>query len=74
MTKKRMMKLMMAHGISRNEAHVWADACNGDMPHVIMLFAVLFQPEVREIVRPFLMQIMTGTSFSVRLEAGKADE
>lgn len=74
MTKKRMMKLMMANGVSRNEARVWADACNGDMPHVIMLFAVLVQPEVREIVRPCLMQIMTGTSFSVRLEAGAADE
>lgn len=74
MTKKRMMKMMMAHGISRNEARVWADACNSDMPHVIMLFAVLFQPEVREIVRPCLMQIMTGTSFSIRLEVGTGDE
>lgn len=42
MTKKKMMKVMMAHGISRNEARVYADACGSDMPHIIMLFAVLF--------------------------------
>lgn len=68
MKRKRMIKLLMAQGIPRNEAVVYADACGPDWPHNLMGFTITIQPEIRECVRPFLTQILQGTSFSMHLE------
>ena len=69
MKRKRLKKLLMSSGVSRNEATVYADACGRDMPHNMMGFVVMTQPAMREIVRASLTQIMQGTPFSVWLEA-----
>ena len=69
MKRKRMIKLLMSDGIPRNEAVVYADACGPKMPHSLMAFAVIFQSELREFVRPMLQHILQGTHFSVHLEA-----
>lgn len=69
MKRKRMIKLLMSHGVPRNEAVVYADACGPEMPHSLMAFAVVVQPELRECVRPLLQHILQGTPFSVHLEA-----
>lgn len=38
MKRKRMIKLLMAHGVPRNEAVVYADACGSKLPHNLMGF------------------------------------
>ena len=68
MKRKRMIKLLMAQGVPRNEAVVYADACGPEMPHCVLAFCVIVQPEIREVVRASLPQILQGTSFKVRLE------
>lgn len=70
MTRKRFIKLLMAHGVPRNEAVVYANACHGKMPHRIMAVFVLGGTPLREVVRHMLMQIMQGCSFTARLEGG----
>lgn len=68
MKRKRFIKLLMACGVPRNEAAVYADACGGQMPHRHMMFFVLFVGDFRDLVRSRLTQILQGTSFEVRLE------
>lgn len=68
MKRKRMIKLLMSQGIPRNEAVVYADACGPMLPHDLLGFLLIIQPEIRECVRPFLTQILQGTTFSLNLE------
>ena len=70
MTRKRFIKLLMAHGVPRNEAVVYANACHGKMPHTIMAVFVLGGTPLREVVRPMLMPIMQGLTFTACLEGG----
>lgn len=73
MRRKRMIKLLMSQGISRNEAVVYANACSGAMPHDLMGFCVTVSPEIQEMVRPMLAQIMQGTCFKVGLAVSNSD-
>lgn len=68
MKRKRMIKLLMSQGIPRNEAVVYADACGPKLPHNLLVFLLATQPELRYWVRPFLTQILQGTTFSLNLE------
>ena len=68
MKRKRMIKLLMSQGIPRNETVVYADACGPMLPHNLMGFLLTTQPVIRECVRPFLTQILQGTTFSLNLE------
>ena len=68
MKRKRFIKLLMASGVPRNEAVVYADACGPELPHNVMGFVVETVPQVRETVRPFLMQILQGAKFSMEFE------
>lgn len=68
MKRKRMIKLLMSQGIPRNEAVVYADACGPKLPHALLRFLLTAQPEIRDGVRPFLMRILQGTTFSMELE------
>lgn len=68
MKRKRMIKLLMSQGIPRNEAVVYANICGPKLPHNLMGFMVVTQPEISECVRPFLTQILQGTPFSMSLE------
>lgn len=65
MKRKRMKKLLMSAGVSRNEATVYADTCGPDMPHSMMALLVVTQPELRELVRGFLTSIMQGTALKI---------
>ena len=38
------------------------------LPHDLLGFLLIIQPEIRECVRPFLTQILQGTTFSLNLE------
>lgn len=68
MKRKRFIKLLMAQGVPRNEAVVYADACGPKLPHNLLGFMLTIQPEIRECVRPFLTQILQGIPFSMHLE------
>lgn len=68
MKRKRMIKLLMSQGVPRNEAVVYANACGPKLPHNLMGYMVTVQPGIRELVRPFLTQILQGTTFSMSLE------
>lgn len=69
MKRKRMIKLLMSQGVPRNEAVVYADACGPKLPNNLMGFMVYVNPAIRACVRPFLTQILQGTTFSMHLEA-----
>lgn len=68
MKRKRMIKLLMSKGIPRNEAVVYANACGPGMPHGFLALCVVLQPEIREVVRYRLPQILQGLEFKVELE------
>lgn len=69
MKRKRMIKLLMSQGVPRNEAVVYADACGPKLPHNLMGFMVIVNPEIRACIRPLLPQILQGASLSGYLEA-----
>ena len=47
MKRKRMIKGLMACGIPRNEANLYAGACSGKLPHLVMGKIVLAYPNFR---------------------------
>lgn len=73
MKRKRFIKLLMASGVPRNEAVVYADACGPELPHNVMGLVVETVSQVRETVRPLLMQILQGTKFSIEFDLSERD-
>jgi hypothetical protein len=67
MKRKKFIKRMMALGFERNEAAVYASGCSGQMSLTMMGVLVLTQPELREIVRAAMPDIMAGAEFRVYL-------
>lgn len=72
MKRKRFIKLLMASGVPRNEAVVYADACGPELPHNVMGFVVETLSQVRETVRPFLMQILQGKKLRIEFELSES--
>ena len=69
MKRKRMIKLLMAAGIPRNEAVVYANACGPRMSHGFFALCIMLEPKIREVVRPRLHRILQGRlTFKVELE------
>ena len=73
MKRKRFITLLMASGVPRNEAVVYANACGPKMPHNVMGLVVETVSQVRETVRPLLMQILQGTKFSIEFDLSERD-
>lgn len=68
MTKKRMIKLLMAQGHGRNEAAVLASGCSGQMPHELLMLLLIISPSLYDIILESMPFIQQGATFSVRLE------
>lgn len=68
MKRKRLIKLLMAADIPRNEAEVYANACNGSMPHVMMWLLVMTQPQLRMMVSAMLTKIRQGTKLEISFD------
>jgi len=62
-----MIKLLMASGIQRNEAVIYASVCSGEMPHNLMGFLVETQPQVRELIQAAIPEIEAGAVLRVQL-------
>ena len=73
MKRKRMINLLMAAGIPRNEAVVYANACGPRMSHSLLYLFVTELPQVREVVQPMVPYIMQGLSMKATLEVAHAE-
>ena len=73
MKRKRMIKLLMAHGIPRNEAVAYANACGPRMSHGLLYLFVTELPQVREVVQPMLPYILQGLPLKITLEVAHAE-
>lgn len=72
MTKKRMIKLLMAQGHQRNEAAVLASGCSGQMPHELLMLLLIISPSLYEVILASMPLIQQGATFTVRLESEDA--
>lgn len=54
MKRKRMIKVLMSRGLSRNEAVFCADACGPDVSHALIAFFLVLDPQAREMVKAML--------------------
>ena len=70
MKRKCLIKRLMALGIPRNEAVVYANGCSGEFSHIQMLLCVVLVDEFRSVVRAAMPEILHGKSLKVQLEAG----
>ena len=50
MKRKKFIKCLMAHGIPRNKAVLYADMCSGEMPHRRMAPVIILQPEISDMM------------------------
>ena len=73
MKRKRMIKLLMAAGIPRNEAVIYADACGPRMSHSLLYLLVTESPRIREVVRPRVPLLLQGLGMKITLEAVHAE-
>ena len=73
MKRKRMIKLLMAAGIPRNEAAVYANACGPQMSHSLLYLLVTEFPKIREVVKPRLPLLLQGLGMKITLEANHAE-
>lgn len=68
MKRKTFIKYLMAEGVSRNEAVVYANGCHGEFSHLQMIVCVLCIDIFREAVRAKMPELLKGGKLKVRLD------
>lgn len=68
MTKKRMIKLLMAQGHQRDEAAALASGCSGQMSHKLLMLLLIISPSLCDVIVMSMPLIQQGAVFAVSLE------
>lgn len=68
MKRKRMIKLLMSHGIQRNDAVHYANHCGADLPLNMMGAIVCAYPHVRMLLRAL------PAAHNLHIQLGQSDE